>query len=97
MFVIGSFFPALFVDKVGRRKPMMWGSLGLGISMMMIAILLSFKGTDKQHATSSAAVAFFFTVRRQGTTPLLMLSLTGIQVHAHLWWKCELYPMVLRA
>jgi MFS family permease len=62
MFVTGSFFLALFVDKVGRRKPMMWGSLGLGTSMMMISILLSFKGTDKQHTTSSAAVAFFFTV-----------------------------------
>ncbi len=62
MFVVGSFFPALFVDKVGRRKPMMWGSLGLGISMMLISILLSFKGTANQHATSSAAVAFFFTV-----------------------------------
>jgi len=29
--------------------------------MMMIAILLSFQGTPQQKATSSAAVAFFFT------------------------------------
>jgi MFS family permease len=62
MFFIGSFFPVIFVDRFGRRKPMIWGSLGLGISMMMISILLSFKGTDKQHATSSAAAAFFFLV-----------------------------------
>ena len=61
MFVIGSFYPTFYSDKVGRRKPMMWGSLGLGISMMMIAILLSFQGTSKEKACASAAVAFFFT------------------------------------
>ncbi|KAL2356833.1 general substrate transporter [Cryomyces antarcticus] len=61
MFVIGSFVPALLVDRIGRRQPMMWGSLGLGISMMMIAVLLSFKGSANEHATSSASVAFFFT------------------------------------
>ncbi|EAU32054.1 conserved hypothetical protein [Aspergillus terreus NIH2624] len=25
MFVVGSFFPTFFVDRVGRRQPMMWG------------------------------------------------------------------------
>ncbi|KAK5943883.1 hypothetical protein PMZ80_003164 [Knufia obscura] len=61
MFVIGSFYPVFYSDKVGRRQPMMWGSAGLGISMMMIAILLSFNGTSVEKATASAAVAFFFT------------------------------------
>ncbi|KAK5099963.1 hypothetical protein LTS08_005678 [Lithohypha guttulata] len=61
MFVIGSFYPTFYSDKVGRRAPMLWGSFGLGVSMMMIAILLSFNGTSKEHATASAAVAFFFT------------------------------------
>ncbi|KAL4926985.1 putative MFS sugar transporter [Aspergillus undulatus] len=60
MFVIGSFFPTFFVDKVGRRAPMMWGSLTLGFCMMMVSILLSFKGTAIEEATSSASVAFFF-------------------------------------
>lgn len=45
---------------------MMWGSFGLAISMMLIAVLLSFteaRGyTQKLNkATSSASVAFFFT------------------------------------
>ena len=61
MFIIGSFYPTFFVDRVGRRQPMMWGALGLAISMMMIAILLSFKGTSIEKQTSSAAVTFFFT------------------------------------
>lgn len=44
----------------------MWGSFGLAISMMLIAVLLSFttaRGYSQQlnKATSSASVAFFFT------------------------------------
>ena len=48
----------------------MWGSLGLGISMMMIAVLLSFyfkSQSSNEYSTSlgkacaSASVAFFFT------------------------------------
>jgi len=62
MFVIGSIVPSTLSDRLGRRLPMMVGSAGLGISMMLIAILLSFRGTPQQEPTSSAAVAFFFTV-----------------------------------
>lgn len=40
---------------------MLWGSAGLAISMMLIAVLLSFKDTSVGKPTSSAAVAFFFT------------------------------------
>ncbi|KAL1871881.1 hypothetical protein Daus18300_004514 [Diaporthe australafricana] len=63
MFFFGSLFPTFFLDKYGRRKPMMWGSFGLGISMMMISILLSFqdRGGSIAKSTSSASVAFFFT------------------------------------
>lgn len=58
MFVVGSFVPAFFSDRFGRRPIMMVGSFALGICMMMISILLSFN----QHSTSSASVAFFFLV-----------------------------------
>lgn len=62
MFIIGSLFPSFFLDRYGRRKPMMWGSAGLGLCMMMISILLSFqdRGGPVAKATSSASVAFFF-------------------------------------
>jgi len=66
MFFFGSLIPTFFLDRLGRRKPMMWGSFGLAISMMLIAVLLSFT-TDRgysastQTATASASVAFFFT------------------------------------
>jgi MFS family permease len=64
MFFVGSLLPALALDRLGRRRPMMWGSFGLGVSMMMIAILLSFqdRGGSIAKATSSASIAFFFTV-----------------------------------
>lgn len=62
MFLLGSFVPFLLVDRIGRRRPMMLGSLGLGVSMMLISILLSFKGTSIEKQASTASVAFFFTV-----------------------------------
>jgi hypothetical protein len=36
----------------------------MGISMMFVAILLSFNGTAKQEATSKASIAFFLTVSK---------------------------------
>jgi len=66
MFFFGSLIPTFFLDKMGRRRPMMWGSFGLAISMMLIAVLLSFTldrgfSAKLNKATSSASVAFFFT------------------------------------
>lgn len=62
MFFIGSIFPTIFLDRYGRRKPMMWGSFGLGVCMLLIAVLLSFQDRGGQIAknTSAASVAFFF-------------------------------------
>ncbi|KAF2719089.1 general substrate transporter [Polychaeton citri CBS 116435] len=65
MFFVGSLLPTFLLDKLGRRKPMMWCSAGLGISMMMLSVLLSFS-RDKypestRQTTASASVAFFFT------------------------------------
>jgi hypothetical protein len=88
MFVTRTVFLALFVDKVSRRKPIVWGSLDLGIS-----ILLSFKGTDKQHATSSAAVAFFTVCLRTELSSPDQLSTDGL-VDAHFRRKRQPYSMV---
>ena len=65
MFVVGSFVPAFFSDRFGRRLIMMVGSFALGICMMMIAVLLSFAGTPVEIPTASASVAFFFLVGSQ--------------------------------
>ncbi|GJN71774.1 hypothetical protein Purlil1_4874 [Purpureocillium lilacinum] len=65
MFMIGSLLPTFALDRMGRRKTMMWGSLGLGLSMLMIAALLSQASpgdtSPRAHAFASASVAFFFT------------------------------------
>ena len=61
-FVVGCILPAWGLDKIGRRKLLMFGSLGMALSMMMVAILLSFHGTKMQRPTSQASIAFFITV-----------------------------------
>ncbi|KAJ6439838.1 Sugar transporter STL1 [Purpureocillium lavendulum] len=65
MFMFGSLLPTFALDRMGRRKTMMWGSFGLGISMLMIAALLSQAApgdtSPRAHAFASASVAFFFT------------------------------------
>ncbi|KAJ5092826.1 hypothetical protein N7456_008687 [Penicillium angulare] len=88
MFVIGSFYPTFYSDRFGRRKPMMWGSFGLFISMMMIAILLSFKGTSIEKPAASASVAFFF----------LFMLIFGASVNCIPWvYGPEILPLHVRA
>ncbi|KAF2205368.1 putative Myo-inositol transporter 1 [Delitschia confertaspora ATCC 74209] len=63
MFFVGALLPTFTLDRMGRVKPMIWGSFGMGLSMMLITILLSFqdRGGSIAKSTSSASVAFFFT------------------------------------
>lgn len=61
---------------------MMIGSFGLGISMMMLSILLSFSrpqySESLQHATSSASVAFLFTYMLFFGSVHFMFSCSGV-------------------
>ncbi|KAL1404875.1 hypothetical protein Q8F55_008486 [Vanrija albida] len=57
VFTVGCLIPTLFLDQMGRRKPMLVGSAGCGVSMLLIAVLLSFG----KKVTSTASIAFFFT------------------------------------
>lgn len=61
-FAVGSLVPALKLDTWGRKKPMMFGALGMGISMMLVSILLSMQGTSHQKPAANASVAFLITV-----------------------------------
>lgn len=56
MFVLGCIAPATSLDRMGRKRTMIYGCLGLGICMTCAAALL----IPGREATSSAAVAFFF-------------------------------------
>lgn len=90
-FAFGSLIPALYLDRIGRRKPMsesptlcdspvtdslvtVVGSIGMGLSLLAIAVLLSFQGTSKEAVTGKTCIAFFVTVSSppdtmaQGTT-----------------------------
>ncbi|KAL3455283.1 putative transcription factor TFIIIB complex subunit Brf1 [Aspergillus heterothallicus] len=87
MFVIGSFYPTFYSDRLGRKKPMMWGSFGLFVCMMMISILLSFKGTHQEKTAGCASVAFFF----------LFMLIFGASTNCVPWvYGPELLPMHVR-
>ncbi|KAF5512710.1 Sugar transporter STL1 [Colletotrichum aenigma] len=62
MFVLGRIWPSLALDRMGRRKTMMWGCGVLGVSMLFIACLLSQadKETARGQKFAIASVAFFF-------------------------------------
>ncbi|KAE8143815.1 MFS sugar transporter [Aspergillus pseudotamarii] len=60
-FALGSLVPALFLDRIGRKRPMIIGSIGMGLSLAAISVLLSFQGTNKQAVTGKACIAFFVT------------------------------------
>lgn len=62
---------------------MMWGSVGLGISMLMIAILLNFH----RKSTSIGAMAFFF----------VFMFVFGVTINAVPWvYGPEILPLVAR-
>ncbi|KAL2863656.1 transcription factor TFIIIB subunit BRF1 [Aspergillus lucknowensis] len=87
MFVIGSFYPTLYSDRLGRKRPMMWGSFGLFICMMMISILLSYNGTTQEKTAGCASVAFFF----------LFMLIFGASTNCVPWvYGPELLPMHVR-
>lgn len=65
MFVVGALIPTFFMDRMGRRGPMLYGSIGLGFCMLLVAVLLSFQQNKSAQealaqATASASVSFFF-------------------------------------
>lgn len=88
MFVVGSALPTIFADRLGRRRPMIWGVIGMGLCMMLVAILLSFKGQPNEHPTASAAVAFFF----------LYMLIDGASVNCIPWcYVPEILPLHARS
>ncbi|RAH85301.1 putative transcription factor TFIIIB complex subunit Brf1 [Aspergillus japonicus CBS 114.51] len=87
MFVIGSFYPTFYADRLGRRGPMMWGSFGQFLCMLLISILLSFKGTDLERATATASVPFFF----------LFMLIFGASINCIPWvYGPEILPLHVR-
>ncbi|PYH45552.1 transcription factor TFIIIB subunit BRF1 [Aspergillus saccharolyticus JOP 1030-1] len=92
MFVIGSFYPTFYADRLGRRGPMMWGSFGQFLCMLLISILLSFKGnkklgTDLERPTATASVPFFF----------LFMLIFGASINCIPWvYGPEILPLHVR-
>jgi MFS family permease len=105
-FAFGSLVPALGADRLGRRKPMMFGAIGMGLSMMVVAILLSYSGTDKGKVTANVSIAFFITVScalcsffpTRLTTPSQYMLSFGASLNAIPWcYSTEILPLRIRA
>ncbi|KAI8281636.1 Sugar transporter STL1 [Colletotrichum sp. SAR11_240] len=60
MFMFGSILPSLALDRMGRRKTMISGCLGLSICMLLVAALLSQVERPNGHVFATASIAFFF-------------------------------------
>jgi MFS family permease len=87
MFMFGSILPSFALDRMGRRKTMIWGCTGLSICMLMVAALLSRAGYSNGAACSSAAVAFFF----------LYMLIFGMSVNCVPWvYVPEILPLEAR-
>ncbi|KAH0287583.1 general substrate transporter [Aureobasidium namibiae CBS 147.97] len=87
-FAVGSLVPALFLDRIGRRKPMIFGTVAMGLSLMVIAILLSFQGTAREAVTSKITIAFF----------VLYMIFFGSSLNAIPWcYAPEILPLKSRA
>lgn len=87
MFMFGSILPSFALDRMGRRKTMLWGCAGLSICMLMISALLSRVGHENGHACASASVAFFF----------LYMLIFGMSVNCVPWvYVPEILPLQAR-
>jgi MFS family permease len=89
MFMIGSLLPSLALDRMGRRKTMMAGCLGLGVCMLMVSTFLSQieASNNRGHIFASISVAFFF----------LYMLVFGMSVNCVPWvYVPEILPLASR-
>jgi MFS family permease len=56
-------FIVFMIDRVGRRKPLLWGTVGITLALIAEAIVNSqINKESPQHGLSYAGVAFLFCV-----------------------------------
>lgn len=83
------FFIVFLIDRVGRRKPLIWGTVGIAIALICEAVVNSQINPDApSHGLSIAGVFFLFCV-----TVIFSLSWGPIS-----WvYMSEVMPMQIRA
>lgn len=88
-FMFGSILPTFTLDRMGRRKTMMWGCAGLSICMLMLSALLSqADGTSSRgQSFASASITFLF----------LYMLIFGMSVNCVPWvYVPEILPLEAR-
>ncbi|VUC29963.1 unnamed protein product [Clonostachys rosea] len=90
MLMFGTIIPSFALDRMGRRQTMITGCIGLGLSMLFVAALLSQAdggATERGTRFASASVAFFF----------IYMYTFGMSVHCVPWvYVPEVLPLEAR-
>ncbi|KAK6212684.1 hypothetical protein LQW54_004951 [Pestalotiopsis sp. IQ-011] len=87
MFMIGSILPSLMLDRMGRRRTMIWGCSGLSFCMLVISVLMSRNWQPDGSTCASAPVAFLF----------LYMLIFGMSVNCVPWvYAPEILPLHAR-
>ncbi|CAK1356963.1 unnamed protein product [Cercospora beticola] len=86
-FFLAALVALVVVDRLGRRKLMLWGAMGMAISLLIIGACLS-KATDTYKAPAYAATVFIFVYNTcfaigwLGVTWLYPAEVTPIRIRA---------------
>lgn len=107
MIISDLIFIIFLIDRVGRRKPLLWGTIGITIALICEAIVNSQIDTEKpQNGLSIAGVFFLFCVtvifsRKLDWTlniPIYRANLSSVSWGPISWvYMAEVMPMQIRA
>jgi MFS family permease len=90
-----------YLDIWGRRKPMVLGAIGMGISMLVIGVILKTKG-DPSYSPISHKVNFDFSANRPAGKAVIAFLYLYVASFAISWatpaWvvPAEIFPMITR-
>ena len=90
-----------YLDTWGRRKPMILGAIGMGISMLLISVILKAEG-DPSYSQTSHKVNFDFTTNPVAGKAVIAFLYLYVASFAISWatpaWDvpAEIFPMITR-
>lgn len=83
-YFLASLIAILIIDRIGRRKLMLFGAVGQCITMILLAVLGSVRGTGAQVTSAVLLFVFnsFFAIGWLGMTWLYCAEIVGLEIRA---------------